>query len=189
MNWKKRALRNRVEKRIREAFKGVKLGEGISLHQQIIVSNYGRDADDEEVTDLEWDRRGRAGIVDDWEKIDWSREPDDDEISMALLDYDGVLYYLPALMFRLLEVYDRSSMRVISTLMFLYPKNSRVISWESKLSDYSIFTDEQKSAIASFLNALPKLVQIDIGDSRIVHRALRNYWHQFVPVEDEELTG
>ncbi len=68
MNWKKRARRNRVEKQIRDAFKGVKLGGGISLHQAVIVDNYGRDANDIEVTDREWYRRGKVGVVDGWEK-------------------------------------------------------------------------------------------------------------------------
>ncbi|MCO6512717.1 MAG: hypothetical protein J5I65_18185 [Aridibacter famidurans] len=188
MNWKKRALRNRVEKRIREAFKGVKLGEGYSLHQQILVSNYGCDEEGNEVSGREWERLRTAGVIDNWEKIDWSREPDDEHISMVFLYDKGQRYYLPALMLRLLDKYDSSSMRVISTLSFLYPrKNDKQISWESYSSNYSVFTHEQMAAIGSFLNALPILLDLETRDRRIVQRAVENYWHRFVPEEDEEL--
>lgn len=189
MNWKKRALRNRVEKRIRDAFKGVKLGEGISLHQVVIVDNYGRDANDVEVTDREWDKRGIAGVVDDWEKIEFTQEPDDDDFAIAHLDDEGFRYYIPALMFSVIDDYDSGSMRVTGTLGGLYPQKTGHFAkyWDSRMVFYSIFTDEQKAAIASFLNALPFLVELYPEDKATVERALRNYWHQFLPEEDEEL--
>ncbi|HUF05499.1 MAG TPA: DUF6714 family protein [Aridibacter sp.] len=187
MNWKKRALRTKVENRIREAFKGVTLGDGISLHQTVIVNNYGRDDDDNEVSDLEWERRRSAGVIDNWEKIDFSREPEDDDFAIAHLDDEALRYYLPALMISVIEIYDPGSMRVIGTLDSLYPRKAGEMAryWDSTISTYSTFTDEQKAAIALFLEALPEVVQLNTEDSRVVERALRNYWDQFVPEEDD----
>jgi hypothetical protein len=41
-------------------------------------------------------------------------------------------------------------------------------------------TDAQKRAIARFLLALPRLVKLGHEDEKIVPRALRNYWSQYL---------
>jgi hypothetical protein len=69
-------------------------------------------------------------------------------------------------------------MRVIGTLGALYPKKDN--SWEYHMHRYSLLNPAQKTAIALFLDALPKLVELDSEDQTIVPRALRNYWGEYL---------
>jgi hypothetical protein len=45
---------------------------------------------------------------------------------------------------------------------------------------YSLLDPGQKTAIARFLAALPKLVELDAEDQKVVPRALRNYWGEYL---------
>jgi hypothetical protein len=58
-----------------------------------------------------------------------------------------------------------------------YPKKD---SWEYMMHRYSLLNPAQKTAIARFLAALPKLVELDSEDQKIVPRALRNYWAEYL---------
>ena len=69
-------------------------------------------------------------------------------------------------------------MRVIGTLTGLYPKKDD--SWEYHMNRYSQLSDPQKAAITRFLAELPKLVELDPDDQKIVERALRNYWAKYL---------
>jgi hypothetical protein len=69
-------------------------------------------------------------------------------------------------------------MRVIGTLSSLYPNKGD--SWEYHMLRYSLLSRAQKAAIARFLVALPKLVELDFEDQKIVPRAVRNYWGEFL---------
>jgi hypothetical protein len=40
---------------------------------------------------------------------------------------------------------------------------------------------EQKVAIAAYLEALPRLVNLDYEDATRAARSLDQYWHQFLP--------
>jgi hypothetical protein len=51
---------------------------------------------------------------------------------------------------------------------------------------YSLLNPEQKTAIARFLEALPKLVELDFQDQKIVPRALRNYWGEYLQTKATE---
>jgi hypothetical protein len=69
-------------------------------------------------------------------------------------------------------------MRVIGTLTGLYPKKDDF--WEYHMNRYSLLNPAQKSAIARFLMALAKLLELDFDDQRVVARALRNYWAEYL---------
>jgi hypothetical protein len=165
--------RTAVEAQIRAAFEGVKLGKGTSLQQTQIMDRYGDD-----VTDDEFEVVPRAEITDSWSEVldSWSdtqlREAECD--CLAHLDEEGLRYYLPALMLSLLANYDPSSMRVIGTISALYPRNLG-----GRTRSYELLTLDQHRAVASFLSALPRLVNLDTEDAKCVERALRNYWGQF----------
>jgi hypothetical protein len=111
---------------------------------------------------------------------DWSRVPLDELESdcIAHLDAAGFRYYVPALMLSVLNHFDASSMRVIGTLSGLYAKKDD--SWEYTMHRYSLLNNAQKTAIARFLEALPKLVKLDSEDLKVVLRALRNYWGEYL---------
>lgn len=51
---------------------------------------------------------------------------------------------------------------------------------------YSLLTRSQKVAIAGFLEALSKLVGLNFEDQKIVPRALRNYWGEYLPSNAKE---
>ncbi len=164
-------LRRAVEAAIAAAFRGVVLGRGISLRQAQAMDDYGRYRD---ITPTEFAALQRGEITEDW-----SRVPLDelDRGCDAYLDAEGFRYYIPALMLSVLSHYDPSSMRVIGTLSSLYPKKD---SWAYHMSRYSLLTVSQKSAIAGFLAALPELIELEGGDRKVVPRALRDYWHEFL---------
>jgi hypothetical protein len=98
--------------------------------------------------------------------------------SIAHLDALGFRYYIPALMLSVLSRYESSNLRVIGTLQGLYPKKDD--SWEYHMNRYSFLNPAQKTAIASFLASLPKLVELDFEGQKISQRALSNYWGEYL---------
>ena len=117
---------------------------------------------------------------------DWSRVPLDEleRDYIAHLDALGFRYYIPALMLSVLNHYESSSMRVIGTLTGLYPKKDN--RWDYDMHRYSLLSSAQKTSIARFLAALPKLVELDSADQKIVSRALRNYWGEYLQTNASE---
>lgn len=162
-------IRNAVESEIREAFRGVTLGKGISLRRAQSI-----DAGFDVHSDLPTE------VTHDWCTVP-SEELERD--CTAHLDAEGFRYYIPALMMSVLNHYDSASMRVIGTLGNLYPKRD---SWEYHMQRYSLLDVAQKKAIARFLALLPELVELDHQDQKIVPRALRNYWGQYLRTDATE---
>jgi hypothetical protein len=161
-------IRNSVESEIKTAFRGVTLGAGVSLrHAQLA------DRPREVAHNLDRASHAPREIVDDWSQVTLDELERD---CTAQLDAAGFRYYIPALMLSVLNHYDSASMRVIGTLAGLYPKKDH--HWEYDVRRYSLLNHAQKTAIARFLAALPKLVELDSQDQKIVARALRNYWEQ-----------
>ena len=156
---------------INHAFKDVRLEDGISLKQAEVIDEYNSTMSAKDFADL------KAGEeCGDWRAI--PLETLEAYGFIAHLDAKGLRYYIPALMLSVLEQYDPSSMRVIGTLSALYPKKDL---WDYHVQRYSLLDEAQKGAIASFLQALPDMIKLDHEDSKIVPRALRNYWGQFLP--------
>lgn len=156
-------LKNEVDR----AFSGVKLDGGISLNQTKVIDNYGRDCTDEQFAALPLKE-----VTDDWNKIPTIVL--DGAECLAHFDRRGFKYYIPALMLRLLENYDSTSMMTIGTLSILYPQTE---SWDYL---YSLLSPEQSMAIANYLQSLPSLIELEGEDRKIVERALRNYWSKFL---------
>jgi uncharacterized protein DUF6714 len=167
-----------LENEIRVAFKSVELGKGMSLREaqredRVYGGNHG----------LPPTAPG-AGITHDWSQVTLDELERD---CIAHLDALGFRYYIPALMLSLLDHYDPASMRVIGTLGSLYPKRGGIPEkggeWQYHMQRYSLFNSQQKAAIAHFLAALPRLVELEPTDQRIVERALRNYWGEYLQSE------
>jgi Family of unknown function (DUF6714) len=59
-------------------------------------------------------------------------------------------------------------------------------SWEYHMHRYSLLNPPQKAAIARFLAALPKLVELDFQDQKIVPRVLSNYWGEYLQTDSTE---
>jgi hypothetical protein len=168
-------LRRAVEGEIRQAFHGVTLGKGMSLRQAQYADRF-QDA----VRNAHSTSIGKGEITNDWSQVSLDELERD---CIALLDAFGFRYYIPALMLSVLDHYDPSSMRVIGTLGGLYPKKD---SWDHSMYQYSLLNSAQKTAIAHFLEALPRLVELDSEDQKIVPRALRNYWSEYLQPKTTE---
>jgi hypothetical protein len=124
-------------------------------------------------------------ITDDWSQIA-TDELESESDGIAHLDAFGFCYYIPALMVSVLNHYESSSMRVVGTLGGLYPKKDN--RWEYKLNRYSLLNPAQKTPIARFLAALAKLVELGFQDQKIVPRALRNYWGEYLQNKGDGIT-
>jgi hypothetical protein len=46
---------------------------------------------------------------------------------------------------------------------------------------HATFTTEQRTAVARYVEALPRLVNLDLEDSTLISRSLDRYWAQFLP--------
>jgi hypothetical protein len=163
-------VRHVVEQRIREAFSGVTLGSGISLHQAAVIDNYG-----EAVTEEEFSLLPLSEETENWTHVTFDELESD---NVAHLDPEGFRFYLPAFMISVLDDYDASSMRVIGTLNALYPKDHV---YEYHMPRYNELSYEQKQSVACFLEALPQLVQLHDEDKTLVEQAM-SYWTPFLPI-------
>ena len=163
-------LRGTVESDIRMAFRGVKLDRGISLRQAQLA-----DASQVATRDLHSPAIAGREITDDWSRVP---QHELERCCVAHLDALGFRYYIPALMLSVLSHYEPSSMRVIGTISGLYPKIGSTR--EYQIQQYSLLSLVQKRAVARFLVALPQLVELDHEDRKIVPRALRNYWGEYL---------
>jgi hypothetical protein len=158
--------RQELEQQFLVAFAGVRLGAGVSLRQTQVIDRFG-----EGVTNREFQALPLGEAADDWTQVPFTEL---EQGWVAHLDFEGLRYYLPALMLSVLDTYDSSSMRVIGTLMALDPDAAYGTMRFEGLSG------SQKSAIASFLVALPQLLELGHHDAKIASRLLRNYWGRYV---------
>lgn len=161
--------KDEIKNVIETAFSEVILDGGISLEQTKVIDNYGRGFTDEEFSALP-----SKEVTNNWKEIPISQL--DEAECLAHFDRKGFKYYIPALMLRLLENYDPTSMMTIGTLSILYPKT------ETWAYLYSLLTQQQYKAIALYLQALPYLVELDaFEDRKIVERAFNKYWSKYLP--------
>jgi hypothetical protein len=161
-----RVDRNVVEQQIREAFKGVTLGGGVSLCQAQVADRYGEGFTEEQLSVLV-----HPEITDNWARVPFS---DLDSDCIAHLDAEGLRYYLAPLMLSVIEHYEAGSMRVIGTIGALDPRSAY---GETR---FALFSDEQRKAIAYFLTTLPELVNLWDEDAKVASRSLRTYWERFL---------
>jgi hypothetical protein len=175
LRYRSHVERDDIQDAIRSAFVNVRLRSGVSLrHAESIDGTIfglepayiGRETD--EVTD------------------DWTRVPESELLrdNIAHLDAEGLRYYLPALMLWLLDHYDEdrwlsgSDMTAIGTIGAVAPEQQFATTlW----AIYDSFTAEQRTAIASYVEALPRLVRLDHEDARRVARSMDGYWRRFLP--------
>ncbi|HEY4211337.1 MAG TPA: DUF6714 family protein [Steroidobacteraceae bacterium] len=157
--------RDAIEVQIRQAFAGVMLGSGISLRQAQVIDRF-----DDGVTDADFDALPRAEVTNSWVDVPFDELERD---CVAHLDEDGLRYYLPALLLSLLSHYDPASMRVVGTIAALRP---HILSTERR---FTYLTDEQHRAVADFLTALPRLLDLNKEDLKIVSTMVRDYWGRY----------
>jgi hypothetical protein len=160
-----------VERQIREAFRGVVLGNGISLCQAQVADRFGEGFTEEQLSVLL-----HPEITDDWTQVPFE---DLDSDCLAHLDAEGLRYYLAPLMLSVIDRYEPGSMRVLGTIGALDPRDAY------KGSRFARFDNVQRRAIAAFLIALPNLVDLWTEDAKVVARSLDAYWGQFAPTDGD----
>jgi hypothetical protein len=170
--------RDEIESAIRSAFANVRLGSGVSLRQAQAI--------DESIVGISRWEKGElrlSEVTDDWTLVPESELLRD---CIAHLDAGGLRYYLPALMLWLLDHYgdenrlftEGADMTAIGTLGALAPSSEVAGSyWRI----YDTFSAEQRTAMASYVVALPRLVHLDREDATRVSRSMDRYWAQFLP--------
>jgi hypothetical protein len=72
-----------------------------------------------------------------------------------------------------------AEMTVIGTMSALAPSAEFArYRWDT----YDGFTLQQRAALAMYLEALPRLVELDREDATRVSRSMEGYWAQFLPI-------
>lgn len=165
--------RERVVAGIRTAFAGVTLGAGVSLRQAQAA-----DGLTDHLTEAEFRALLRTEVTDDWSLVSDAELRDD---GIAFLDHEGLRYYLPAFLLWLLDHHDEDDsdvMAVIGTMSVIAPGK------ELRAERYAMldgWTPDQRSAIAAYVEALPRLIELDYDEPTLVERAIRDYWGRFLP--------
>jgi hypothetical protein len=173
--------RKDIEDRIRAAFANVRLGSGVSLRQAHAIDDHLENLSEDEFAALP-----RSEVTEDWAQVPDEELAQDD---IAHLDAEGLRYYLPALMLWLLDYHDNkddwlrdqgADLTVIGTLSALAP--SAEIR-EYRFSIYDSFSAEQRTAIAAYVESLPRLVRLEADDAELLAGSLDHYWKRFLPDE------
>jgi len=139
--------------KIKKAFEGVKLGNGIGLQQAEAIDNY-----DDALTCA----RYREGD----EKDDWSRIPVDELnrcfSSLSFFDAEGMRFHLPA--YLLADLKGTYKFDVVHTLTHL-----------NDLQQFSLFSVAQRKVVREFLFHVRDKSEHEFDRPHII-RALRDYW-------------
>jgi hypothetical protein len=144
----------------------VRLGGGVSLDEAEAIDGYY-----ERMSQAEAHRLREFEITDDWTALTPS---DLDSENLAHLDAEGLRYYLPALMLRLLDDYQPGEMWCISTVSALDQRKAYPPGF------VELLTDSQRAAIAAYVEALPELVDLHHEDAAIIDRSLAQVWRSYL---------
>ncbi len=162
-----------LKTKIKSAFKGVKIEDGVSLNQAKVMSNYG-----EGVTNVEFRNLPLKELTDDWESLteDFLRGfyNEDYYENLSHLDAKGFRYYTPALMMIALDAEEPST----STQWLLYNLDFKKDDlWDHHMSKVSLLDKYQLAAIAHFLKFMSSVFP---EEQKKIGRMLERYWHQFL---------
>jgi hypothetical protein len=154
---------------IRHAFRAVSLGDGITLHEALVIDNYGSDAERSAARKLDTDCH--------WEDVpDQLLEANDSVLSFV--DPKGLRYFLPAYMVWSLRNFQTSESfshnHPICTLALSESGSMR--QWD--LKRFEVFNDEQARAICRFLRFMAQQDE-DIVCTNEASSALSAYWGRF----------
>ncbi len=158
--------RQKVLAAIVDAFRGVELGDGVSLHETIAIDHYG--TAEERHTAREPD-----------EKHDWRRLVDDPEFhrirwigGLCFYDAVGLRFHLPAyLTLAVLDFERKDAGDVFESLMFHLTILSEQP--EEQVSRFSILTDPQRQCVRDVLVFLRDEYELE---SEELDQAIAGYW-------------
>lgn len=155
--------RTRQRKRIRDAFEGVTLGDGVGLYQAQGIDDH----DTEEVCQSFRLRDEK----DDWQRIT-SEDLNKCYSSLSFFDAAGMRFHLPAYLLAEID----GDYKFDLTMDFIDMS-------DHKMKQFSLFTEQQKKAVADYL----RFIQDQPGHWLDVHKidfALESFW-DFDPIPSE----
>lgn len=172
--------RQRLLALIEAAFAGVELGDGVSLHETVVIDDYGSG-----------EERQAARKPD--EKHDWRRLIDDPELvricaigGLSFYDSVGLRFHLPAYLSLAVIGVDQAYAKlesmgiqcaeeVIDCLAYALTDFS-----EYNLKRLSILNDAQRKCVCEVLDFLAsegEEGELGVYYSGLVRKAITNYWH------------
>jgi hypothetical protein len=160
-------LRKEVEDTVRSAFAGTRLGHGVSLSIAELIDDWADPATVEALLGTEPDEAWTSIPVDELDRTE----------NIAHLDAEGLRYYIPALMLRLLDDYQPTEMRSIGTIAALDQRSRHPLGF------LELLTASQRRAIAIYVRALPDLVELRYEDSSRMSRAFEDVWSRELRAE------
>ncbi len=155
--------KEKVQALIEAAFANVVLGQGVSLHETVVIDNYGSETQRKEARQRD-------------EKQDWKKLLQDDRIKrvdglggLSFYDAEGLRFHLPAYLMIALEP---TFADVTASLMFTLTSNS-----DFNQDRFSILNSEQRQAVRALLEYIQKHggPEFDFDQPRIA-QALTEYW-------------
>lgn len=159
----------RLLRSIQCAFAGVELGDGVSLHETILLDNYG-------------DPRARRAARAADEKHDWRKLVDDPELErvtgvggMGFLDAAGLRFHLPAYLCLTVR-YPRWCGNILQDLLFL------LTCPEHRPERFALLNRHRRACIRDVLLYLRCANAID--DDPALDRSIWGYWSAAPTPED-----
>jgi hypothetical protein len=70
-------------------------------------------------------------------------------------------------------------MAVIGTMMAVAPGQDG--DRAARYAEFDRWTFDQRAAIAAYVEALPRLIELSSMDATLVQRAIRDYWGRYLP--------
>jgi hypothetical protein len=148
---------------IEEAFRGVELGDGVSLHETVVIDDYGTD------------QQRRAAREPD-EKHDWRRLVGDPELARiggvggpSFYDAAGLRFHLPAYLSLAVIAFDRADADLaLESLMFTLTHFS-----EYNAKRLSILNDAQRHCVREVLSFLRSEHELESAE---LDEAIDGYW-------------
>lgn len=146
---------------IREAFHGVELGDGVSLHETIVIDDYGSP-----------EARRVARAPD--EKHDWQKLIGDPEFTrtdgLSFYDATGFRFHLPAyLMLAVTDFERKDADNVLGSLMFHLTHLS-----EYNRRRFSILSGTQRRCVRDVLHFLREVYALESAE---LDQAIDGYWN------------
>jgi len=154
---------------IRRAFSDVSRDDGVTLHEALVIDNYGSDAERSAARQLDTDCR--------WQDVPDHLIEENDSV-LCFVDPKGFRYYLPAYMVWSLRNYEKSE-----GFSHNHPicclglgESGSIRQWD--LERFEVFNDEQATAICEFLRFMAQQDEdtVCVDDAR---SALDTYWGKF----------
>ncbi len=174
---------------IEDAFRGVKLGDGVSLHQTIVIDHYGHNCEEAE-------RQAKAD-----ERHDWRKLIDDPELlnvrgigGMSFYDARGLRFHLPAYICAIVK-YDWPMVTYEAGKPTLDLNPEKLAAFEliadvagdvefqlTHLSDYQrerffILNEIQRQCVCAYLSYMRDITaDYRFPDDDRIDQAIENYW-------------